>query len=409
MIYQRICRKVCVGMLLLALTVKMVLATGADQTAGSIVSNLAANESFISWMLYLEVGQVYSAREASDLAQEAVLAAQQTPQAPSQEQAPSVPDQTVDRDDPPPQADPPEIQTEDPPSKPEPQQSGDKPDGAAASAQEPGPEQDPPSQGQTDPSGVQASAPLRFTEEEAQGISIAGACSYEVDKLELLNKTLDLEFTGQEPTVLIVHTHSSEAYTQETGWEYEESDRLRTQDTGHSVIKVGEEIAEVLRSHGISVIHDTSINDYPSYNGAYTRTLEHINEWLRQYPSIQMVLDVHRDAQEDADGTPLGSVVTVGDEPSSQVMLVVGTDEGGLEHPNWSENLALALQVQAVANREYPSLMRNLNLRTERFNQHATKGSLLLEMGSTGNTLKQALVAARAIAESLAQVIACYS
>ena len=118
---------------------------------------------------------------------------------------------------------------------------------------------------------------------------------------------------------------------------------------------------------------------------------------------------VHRDAQEDADGTPLGSVVTVGDEPSSQVMLVVGTDEGGLEHPNWSENLALALQVQAVANREYPSLMRNLNLRTERFNQHATKGSLLLEMGSTGNTLKQALVAARAIAESLAQVIACYS
>ena len=165
----------------------------------------------------------------------------------------------------------------------------------------------------------------------------------------------------------------------------------------------------MLRSHGISVIHDTSINDYPSYNGAYTRTLEHINEWLRQYPSIQMVLDVHRDAQEDADGTPLGSVVTVGDEPSSEVMLVVGTDEGGLEHPNWSENLALALQVQAVANREYPSLMRNLNLRTERFNQHATKGSLLLEMGSTGNTLKQALVAARAIAESLAQVIACYS
>ena len=121
-----------------------------------------------------------------------------------------------------------------------------------------------------------------------------------------------------------------------------------------------------------------------------------------------MVLDVHRDAQEDADGTPLGSVVTVGDEPSSQVMLVVGTDEGGLEHPNWSENLALALQVQAVANREYPGLMRNLDLRTERFNQHATKGSLLLEMGSTGNTLKQALVAARAIAESLAQVIACY-
>ncbi len=66
-------------MLLLALTVKMVLATGADQTAGSIVSNLAANESFISWMLYLEVGQVYSAREASELAQEAVLAAQQRP------------------------------------------------------------------------------------------------------------------------------------------------------------------------------------------------------------------------------------------------------------------------------------------------------------------------------------------
>ena len=274
MIYQRICLQgMCGGCLLLALTVKMVLATGADQTAGSIVSNLATNESFISWMLYLEMGQVYSAREASDLAQEAVLAAQQTPQAPSRNKPPSVPDQTVDRDDPPPQADPPEIQTEDPPASRNRSRAGTSRTARPASAQEPGPEQDPPSQGQTDPSGVQASAPTcGLPRRRPKGISIAGACGYEVDKLELLNKTLDLEFTGQEPTVLIVHTHSSEAYTQETGWEYEESDRA--ENPGHRAQRnqSGRGDRRGACALTVSVIHDTSINDYPSYNGAYTRT-----------------------------------------------------------------------------------------------------------------------------------------
>ena len=427
--YKRVCRKVCIGMLLLALTIRMVLATGVDQRAHTYLANMAGDESFISWMLYLEMGQVYSPQEALERTQQtlAVNAEQREPEPADAEEGKEslfVQVTPVEPEEEPMTGENTPLEAEDP----ELEEGGEEADTEANEIEEDTAEENitqeskeeipsmqesvesvTQAEPEQEPASTQAPEPLTFTEQEAQAITIGGACTYTVDKTALLQKQLDLDFSGTEPTVLIVHTHSSEAYTQETGWEYEESDELRTQNPERSVIRVGEELAQVLRDHGISVIHDTSINDYPSYNGAYDRTLEKINQWVAQYPSIQMVLDVHRDAQEDEDGTPLGSVVEVDGQESSQIMLVVGTDEGGLEHPNWQENLAAALQVQALANRDYPELMRNLDLRTERFNQHMTKGSLLLEMGSTGNTLKQALVAARAIGECLAQLIGQYS
>lgn len=246
---------------------------------------------------------------------------------------------------------------------------------------------------------------LVFTEEDAAAITIGGACTYDVDPWELLQRESVLDFDQDGPTVLIVHTHTSEAYTMEAGWEYDENETARTQDTEYSVVRVGRVLAEGLEARGISVLHDTSFNDYPSYNGAYNSTLKKIQQWVEEYPSIQMVIDIHRDAAANEDGTPVRHAVTLDGRETAQLMLVVGTDQGGLSHPGWRDNLSWALKLQAVLNRQWPGLCRNLDLRTERFNQHMTPGSLLIEVGSSGNTLKEALAAAELLADGLADLI----
>ncbi len=247
---------------------------------------------------------------------------------------------------------------------------------------------------------------LTFTQADVDGIVMAGLSSYEPDVAELLlQHPLELDFSRGSPQVLIIHTHASEAYTPEPGWEYEPSDTLRTEDTNYNVVRVGQEMADTLEAAGIGVIHDTTIRDYPTYNGSYTRTLAAIEEYLATYPSIQIVIDVHRDAAENADGSAVAVSCTADGQDAAQLMLVVGTDEGGLPHPDWEENLSLALRVQALLNRSYPDLCRSIDLRTERFNQHATLGSLLVEVGASGNTLAEALVSARLFADALAQII----
>ena len=253
-----------------------------------------------------------------------------------------------------------------------------------------------------EPEPEPADPPPVFSPDEADAITIAGACSYRPDKQTLLTRPSALSISQDGPSVLIVHTHSSEAYTMEAGFEYPESDALRTLDERYSVIRVGDEIADILTEAGISVLHDTQPNDYPNYNGAYERMRQTIEGYLAEYPSIQMVLDIHRDAAEDADGNPVALTAEADGEACAELMLVVGTDEGGLSHPDWQENLANALKIQTLLNRSAPGLCRNLNLRTERFNQHETPGSLLVEVGASGNTLAEALRSARILGQALA-------
>ena len=252
---------------------------------------------------------------------------------------------------------------------------------------------------------VEVPMPLCFSAAEAGEIPVGGACSYSFDKAALLTQRTTLDFSGDGPKVLIVHTHSSEAYTQEAGFEYTPSDPLRTEDARCSVIRVGQELAERLNEAGIETLHDSALNDYPNYNGAYERIRQTISAYLAEYPSIQMVLDVHRDAASDASGAPAALSSTQSGERCAQLMLVVGTDQGGLSHPDWQENLANALKLQALLNRSAPGLCRALDLRTERFNQHLTPGSLLIEFGSTGNTLTEALRSARIFADALSAFI----
>ena len=247
-------------------------------------------------------------------------------------------------------------------------------------------------------------APPTFSAAEADAIAIGGASTYSVDKRTLLTRETALELDGENPKVLIVHTHSCEAYTPEAGWEYTSSDPFRTEDAERSVIRIGTRLTEILNEYGVGAIHVTELNDSPSYNGAYERMRQTIEAYLAKYPSIQMVLDVHRDAADDPAGMPVSFAATVDGARCAQLMLVVGTDEGGLTHPDWQENLANALKMQALLNRMAPGLCRDIDLRTERFNQHETPGSLLVEFGCTGNTLAEALRSAEYFGRAVCQL-----
>ena len=240
-----------------------------------------------------------------------------------------------------------------------------------------------------------------FTGGEAQDIAIGGALAEGIDKTSLLLTPLNMQ---PEAQVLIVHTHTSEAYTPEPGWEYEASADYRTLDPARSVVRVGEELAMELRRRGIGVIHDTTVCDDPDYDQAYERSYDVIEAQLAAHPSIQIVLDIHRDAMIDAEGNA-AAMTWDQDEGCARLMLVVGTDEGGLYHPNWQENLSFALKLQALLNRSAPGLCRDLSLRRERFNQHFTPCSVLVEVGAAGNTLAQALPSARYLAGAIAELI----
>ena len=210
---------------------------------------------------------------------------------------------------------------------------------------------------------------------------------------------------GDGPQVLIVHTHGSEAYTMPAGEGYESSGENRTLDNNYNVVRVGEEIAAVLAEYGIATVHDRTLYDYPQYNGAYGRSLEGIESYLEKYPSVSFVLDIHRDAITDAQGQIYKVISETEEGGAAQLTLVMGSDGSGLSHSEWRENLKLAVAVQQCLLEKHPTLMRPILLRNSRYNQHATAGSLLVEVGAAGNSLDEALLAARLFAEGFAETI----
>ncbi|MCD8189290.1 MAG: stage II sporulation protein P [Clostridiales bacterium] len=216
--------------------------------------------------------------------------------------------------------------------------------------------------------------------------------------------SLTLQPASDGPQILIMHTHATEAYTMDGDDVYVESDDIRTTDENYNMIRVGEEMKAVFEEMGFSVIHDTTTYDYPGYSGSYGRSLEGVQSYLEQYPTIQVVLDVHRDALIDSDGTVYAKTTTIDGERVAQVMLVVGTDDGGLTHPNWEDNFTLALKLQGAMLALDDTLPRNIDLRSQRFNQHLTAGSLLVEVGTSGNTLQEALAGARLFARAAGEV-----
>lgn len=208
------------------------------------------------------------------------------------------------------------------------------------------------------------------------------------------------------PQLLIVHSHGSEGYTPTVDDGILWSGDHRTADTRYNVVRMGDAMAEVFSAAGISVLHDRTMYDYPAYAGSYDRSLAAIDGYLKQYPSIRFVLDVHRDAIEDGAGGQVKVISEIdGQGPTAQLTLVMGSDGGGLSHPSWPENLRLAVAIQEQVLTDYPTLMRPLLLRNSRYNQHATTGSLLVEVGTAGNAPEEAERAARLFAQEMVTVL----
>ncbi|MCL2030419.1 MAG: stage II sporulation protein P [Oscillospiraceae bacterium] len=211
---------------------------------------------------------------------------------------------------------------------------------------------------------------------------------------------------GGQPQVLIVHTHGSESYFPDERDFYIPSDIQRTEDTRFNVVRVGERIAEGLRAHGLNVLHDQTICDSPSYSGSYTKSLGIIRRHIEENPSIQVVIDVHRDSLVSENGTAYKAVTDTERGKTAQLMFVMGSNLNGLDHPNWLDNLSLAFHIQQAAQETYPALMRPMTLRRERYNQHASPGSCILEVGTAWNTLQEALLAAELFSETAGPLLA---
>ena len=243
-----------------------------------------------------------------------------------------------------------------------------------------------------------------FTDDN--GMELRNGTDREVDIAMLMGEPLTQRLSAAGPQILIIHTHGTEAYLPAAGEEYTPSDPYRTTDPERSVIRVGDALCSALEEYGLRVLHDRTLYDYPSYAGSYERAAASIEAYLAEYPDIALVLDVHRDAIGDASTVYKTCAAANG---TAQVMLVCGTDEY-LEHPLWRENLKLALAMQAAATSANGALMRPIHLAPERYNQQYTTGSLIIEVGTNGNTLSEALAAAelfgRAAGEMLASLAA---
>ena len=259
----------------------------------------------------------------------------------------------------------------------------------------------------TAPEGIIAKTMVAGTSAKyvtAENVSIYNHTDYALDIPALLANAPSLPAEGEGPKILIYHSHATEAYTMDGTDVYEESDSYRTLNTEQNMVRVGEEMAAVFEAAGIGVIHDTTLYDYPSYNNAYVRSVEGVAAALKEYPSIVLLLDVHRDALVANDGT-IYKVVSGSVDNCAQVMMVMGSDGGGQVHPNWKVNLSLALEIQDALTSKWATLARPVVLRGSRFNQHLSTGTLLVEVGTHGNTLQEAITAARLYARTVAELM----
>ena len=226
-----------------------------------------------------------------------------------------------------------------------------------------------------------------------------------VDIKNLLEANLKFNIEkNKEPQVLIMHTHGTESFMDKESNYYTSSFSPRSRDNSKNMIKLGEKVSSILNSAGIKTLHDKTHQDYPEYTGSYSRAKDTINWYLKKYPSIKIVLDLHRDSiSSGSDKTKL--VTEINGKKAAQVMLVMGSQTGAVRgHPNWRENLKLAFKIQQKLETEYPTLARPLMLASKLYNQNLTKGSVIIEIGTDANTLEEATYSAELVGKALASL-----
>lgn len=234
----------------------------------------------------------------------------------------------------------------------------------------------------------------QFTGQDSSLVEVNNICgkTFQLDKL--LETPLNWDLADGQPRVLILHTHTSESYA-------DCSDNYRSLDEEQNLLAIGKRMETLLTAAGIGVIHDTTVHDYPSYNGSYNHARKSVQKYLEEYPTLCLVLDIHRDAMEDSSGKQYATTLSIGGETSAQLMMVVGTNGSGLNHPNWEQNMSVAVKFHAQLERLYPGICRPISLRKQRFNQDLSGSAMLIEVGTAANTQQQALEAATCLCDAI--------
>ena len=215
-----------------------------------------------------------------------------------------------------------------------------------------------------------------------------------------------IEPNSPDPQVLVMHTHATEDYRLSAGLWFSPGDGARSTDRSINMCAVGRVVADTLNAAGINTLHDETLNDYPSYTGSYANSRAVVQQYLAQYPSIKVVLDVHRDAIESESGSRYAPVCTVEGRQAAQVMIICGCDNGTtVQLPNWRQNLRFAAAWERSMEGMYPGFTRPVLFSYRFYNQDLTTGSLLIEIGGHGNNLNEALYAGQLAAKGLAAAL----
>lgn len=284
--------------------------------------------------------------------------------------------------------------------------TGDQVEGKISYTTDPG---DKKSGGEEEPSSsistddVEKEVPSKRADDSNGKITIQNETKLKVDIDELLNEPLKFKFDKKKDRVLIYHTHTTESYLTSIS-QLNSAVSTRTSDTRHSVVRVGEALAQSFRNlYGMQVIHNATIHDYPDYNNSYSNALNTVTEVLKAYPNIEIVIDLHRDAAGDS--RKLREVASVNGKNAAKIMFVVATGEEKKNHPNWKENLKLALKIQEKLNEECPGITMPINMSKYRYNQHVSQGALLIEIGGDGNVLDECLESTKYLSKAINDVL----
>jgi len=226
---------------------------------------------------------------------------------------------------------------------------------------------------------------------EINGVKIKNETSFEIN-----SSTLEIGQNINKENILIFHTHTCESYTPSEQFQYQQTGNYRTTDLNYTVAKVGDELANFLLNYGFNVTHDKTYHDYPAYSGSYTRSAITVENALKTNSS-DIIIDLHRDAIGSKSN--YDPSVKIGDDVVAQLMFVIGTNGGGLYHPNWQSNLKFAIELQQKANEMYPGLFKPMIIRNSRYNQHLGSAACIIEVGATGNTLEQCITSMKYLAK----------
>ena len=241
--------------------------------------------------------------------------------------------------------------------------------------------------------------------ESYDNFAIRNTTDCEPDYASLLSE--ELPFTVEDNhsvQVLVYHTHTCERYLTEDTGEYYDDYYPRSTDGDIGVCAVGERLVETLRDHGIGAVHDTTLHDYPSYEGSYARSWETVTAYQEKYPTIKVTIDLHRDAMTTDDGVKYKPTFEHDGKKAAQIMIMAGCDDdGGFDF--WDQNLIFATQLQKKCEDMFPDMTRPLNFGNYTYNMNFNNGSLLIEVGTDVNTVDEACRSGEYLGDALAELL----